>query len=143
METLLVPVDFSRASRRALAQAVSVLGGANPLVILLHVIDKGQIEFAIEHGIAGRRGLLQRMRRNAEKQMRAFEDQVRRQDVRVQSVISVGIPFFEILRKSEDFQVDCIVMGKFGAGTRWEKFFFGTTAEKVARGAVCPVFVVP
>lgn len=139
METLLVPVDFSAASRRSLHHAVELAAGGDPRIILLHVLDRSHLEFAESIGC---RGVRAKLRKDALRKLREFEKRVPN-GIRVETFVCEGLPFFEILRKSEDFKVDAIVMGKFGHGTGWEKFMFGTTAEKVARGAACPVLVVP
>ncbi len=61
----------------------------------------------------------------------------------MQVIVSEGVPFLEILRKAEDFQVDAIMMGRFGHRGPIEKVLFGTTAEHVIRGTSRAVIVVP
>ncbi|MEX2113965.1 MAG: universal stress protein, partial [Pirellulales bacterium] len=65
------------------------------------------------------------------------------ESVDVQTIVSEGVPFLEILRKAEDFQVDAIMMGRFGTRGPIEKVLFGTTAERVIRGTSRAVIVVP
>jgi nucleotide-binding universal stress UspA family protein len=140
MNTLLVPVDFSKAARRALDAAQKLAEGPDALVILLHVIDSSQLDFAAGLGLAPRPALVKRLRAEADRELKAIG---KRMKTKSENVISVGVPFLEILKKAEDFEVDGIVMGKFGRSAHWQKFLFGTTAEKVVRGADCPVLVVP
>lgn len=63
--------------------------------------------------------------------------------VEVQTIVCEGTPFVEILRKAEDFEVDAIMMGRFGSHGPIEKLLFGTTAEHVMRGSLRTVIVIP
>jgi nucleotide-binding universal stress UspA family protein len=63
--------------------------------------------------------------------------------VEVDTIISTGVPFLEILKKAEDFDVDAIVMGKLGTRGPIDNLLFGSTAEKVIRGSRRPVIVLP
>jgi nucleotide-binding universal stress UspA family protein len=142
LNTVLVPVDFSRASFRTVKAAAQCAEGKDPLVILLHVLDRGHIEYMSSHGLVRRQTAIKRLREAAQKQLAKLANGWE-WDARVETVIAQGLPFFEILKKAEDFQVDCIVMGKLGARGEWDKYLFGSTAEKVVRSARCPVLVVP
>ena len=55
----------------------------------------------------------------------------------------IGVPFIEILKIARDLDLPMIVMGVKGRSTPPEEVLFGSTAEKVLRGARVPVLVVP
>jgi nucleotide-binding universal stress UspA family protein len=140
--TLLVPTDFSSAAEMALAQAVALDGGSKPVVILLHVIDPSLVEFATQHEFGSSTEVMQRMHAQAQEKLAALK--VRYQDrADIDVLVSEGTPFLEILKKSEDFAVDAIVLGRVGARGPIEKVLFGSTAEKVLRGSRRPVLVLP
>ena len=63
--------------------------------------------------------------------------------VEVKSIVSAGIPFLEILKRSEELLVAAIVIGNVGARGEIEKLLFGSTAEKILRGSNRPVLVLP
>jgi nucleotide-binding universal stress UspA family protein len=140
--TLLVPTDFSAASKIAFQKAVSLASGDDPLVIILHVIDLSLVEFAAVNELAPRDTALQRVRARAEAELAQFKQDVETQ-VEIRSIICEGLPFLEILTKAEEFLVDAIVMGKIGARGTLEKLLFGSTAERVLRGSTRPVLVLP
>lgn len=140
--TLLVPIDFSPPSLAAAEQAVSLAGGDEPMVILLHVIDVSLIEFAASHELGERASLAQTMRTRAEQQVEAVRARLAGR-VNVQSIICEGVPFVEIVKKAEEFLVDAIIMGRVGTRGSLEKLLFGTTAERVLRGTSRPVLVLP
>jgi nucleotide-binding universal stress UspA family protein len=140
--TLLVPTDFSPASRSALERAISLASGDEPLVIVLHVIDVTLIDFAAAHDFATREAASQLVRARAEAELAQFQRDLETK-VEIRAIICEGLPFLEILKKAEEFLVDAIVMGKIGARGTLEKLLFGSTAERVLRGSTRPVFVLP
>jgi glycine betaine transporter len=82
------------------------------------------------------------MREHAEKRLQELKN-VAPAEITVDTLISEGLPFLEILRKADDFAVDAIVLGKIGTRGPVEKLLFGSTAEKVLRGSLRPVIVLP
>ena len=64
-------------------------------------------------------------------------------NVGVERMIVVGSPFVEILKIARDLDLPMIVMGVRGRSTGAEELLFGSTAEKVLRGARVPVLCVP
>jgi nucleotide-binding universal stress UspA family protein len=140
--SLLVPVDFSEASRGALRWALDYIDDDDALVVVLHVVDEQLADQIAEHEFAEKDEIIQRMRKRAEDRMNEYADMAAIPG-RVDTMVSVGTPVLEILRKADDFAVDAIVMSKFGSGSRFEKLLFGSTAEKVLRGSRRPVIVVP
>lgn len=139
--SLLVPTDFSDASQEAFQWAMRCIDGSEAVVIVLHVLDQALIETIATHEFAERDEVAQRMRKHAEDHFEVYRGQASG-DTEVDTIIAEGSPFVEIIRKADDFAVDAIVMAKVGRG-RFEKLLFGTTAEKVIRGASQPVIVLP
>ena len=139
---LLVPVDFSEASREAFVLSESLVGGEEPGLIVLHVVDEALLELMVVNEMGHREELASRLRSQAERRLAGFT-QPDNPSLQIDRVVSIGNPFLEILRKSNDFDVDAIVMGKVGTGNRFEKLLFGTTAERVLRGSSRPVLVYP
>jgi nucleotide-binding universal stress UspA family protein len=142
LNTLLVPVDFSPISQAIFDQAVELARGDDAAIILLHVVDPSLADFVVSLEMESRETVLRAMRERAERELAAYKTRAADR-VDVQTIISEGIPFLEILRKAEDFQVDAILMGKFGTRGRIEKLLFGTTAERVTRGTTRAVIVIP
>jgi nucleotide-binding universal stress UspA family protein len=140
--TLLVPVDFSDNSKAAFAQAIGLVSGDNPVVILLHVLDPSLPDFAEEHGLGAREEITHRMRQRAEGLLQEYAEACPA-GIEVDPIISEGRAFLEILQKADDFAVDAIVMSKIGRRGKVEELLFGSTAEKVLRGSTKPVLILP
>jgi glycine betaine transporter len=141
-DSLLVPVDFSPVCESAFGRALTLARGKNPVLILLHVIDPSLVEFAATHGWGSKEEVAQQMQERAEQELQDYRE---RADSRfeIETIVSQGVPFLEILRKAEDFSVDAIVIGKIGRRGTIEQLLFGSTAEKVLRGSRRPVIILP
>jgi glycine betaine transporter len=142
MNTLLVPLDFSPISAGVFDAALALVRGDDAALILLHAIDPTLVDFAASLEVEPREKIVATMRARAEEELAALKQRAADR-VEVQTIVSEGIPFVEILRKAEDFQVDAILMGKHGMRGHIEKLLFGTTAERVIRGTMRAVIVLP
>jgi glycine betaine transporter len=142
LNNLLVPLDFSPISEGVFNAALELARGDDAALILLHAIDPALVDFAAALGLESREKIVEMMRARAESELAALKDRATTK-VEVQTIVSEGIPFIEILRKAEDFQVDAILMGKYGTRGHIEKLLFGTTAERVTRGTLRAVIVIP
>ncbi len=140
--TLLVPTDFSDESFEVFKWACHAVSGDDAVVIVLHVLEDRDLDMISDHGFAERATIEKQIRERADAQMSRFQESPCA-GVEVDSIVSVGTPFLDIIRKSQEFAVDAIVMNKHGTREFSEQLLFGSTAEKVLRGSRCPVIVVP
>jgi glycine betaine transporter len=142
LNTLLVPVDFSSVSENALRRGMELVHGDDAALILLHVVDPTLADLPVALELGERDALVHAMRARAQREL----DALRARDaghVEIQTIVCEGVPFIEILRKAEDFDVDAILMGKLAHRDRLEKLLFGTTVERVIRGTKRAVIVIP
>ena len=140
--TLLVPIDFSPISRGVFEEALQLARGDDAAVLLLHAIDPTLADFGVRLGWGPRESIVEAARTRAQRELDEWKAAAGG-SIDVQTIVSEGVPFLEILRKAEDFQVDAILMGRFGTRGPIEKLLFGTTAERVIRGTTRAVIVVP
>jgi len=139
---LLVPIDLSPISEQVFQQALSMVSGEDPVIILLHVIDPTLIRFASEHEFGSHDSILQKMRERALQQLQQYKERAAT-TVEIDIIVSEGPPFLQIIQKAQEFLADAIVMGRIGGEGRMEKLLFGSTAEKVLRASSRPVIVLP
>lgn len=138
-EALLVAVDFSAGSRRALDLALALCPRGE--VTALHVVDT---EFAARveaHGVAASADVVTKLRSRASEEFGWLAQE--RQQRRFDTMIVEGLPFVEIIKIAKDLEVDMIAMGMHRANFRVDELLFGSTAEKVLRASHCPVLCVP
>ena len=139
---ILVPVDFSPTSINAVRVALGIAAPGGDLT-LLHVIDRDFVEDAVAAGMGTSDDITARVRAQAESSFESALEGVGTDEVDIERMIVVGVPFVEILKITRDLDLPMIVMGVRGRSTPPEELLFGSTAEKVLRGARVPVLCVP
>ena len=139
---ILVPVDFSPTSINAVRVALGIASPGGDLT-LLHVIDRDFVEDAVAAGMGTSDDITARVRAQAESSFESALEGVGTDEVDIERMIVVGVPFVEILKITRDLDLPMIVMGVRGRSSPPEELLFGSTAEKVLRGTRVPVLCVP
>jgi len=137
---ILVPTDFSPASRKSLSYALRFAGGLNSEITLLHVLEP-EIPLALP-GRPATAAFSEEELADAKKGLRGLTDLAKAAgSAGTKSILRTGIATHEIVEAAKDLDVDLIVIATHGF-TGWKHFAIGSTAERVARAAPCPVLVV-
>jgi nucleotide-binding universal stress UspA family protein len=143
---ILCPVDFSSSSMRALQYAMSIAQEADAHLAVLHVVAH-EIENAADVGAFGA------VENLSIAEFRTLRDDTLRRRLAdavpetvasycsVNTILTHGKPWREILRNAADRRSDLIVMGVRGRGAV-DLMFFGSTTHHVVREAVCPVLTL-
>jgi universal stress protein A len=139
---ILVPIDFSPCSLNALRVAIGMAAPDGDLT-LLHVIDENFVDDAVGAGLGTSDDLRGRLREQAEGSFVNMLEGIDQQGVSIEKMTVIGSPFVEILKIARDLDLPMIVMGVKGRSTPPEEILFGSTAERVLRGARVPVLCVP
>ena len=136
---LLVPVDFSDSSVRALRQAVNLLDESDGFLKIVHVVpaDYGLLGIGREAG----RDLDLALQREAANRLRALADNVVPRNVDTVLEVRLGRPTEEILIAAKESKCDLIVLSTRGE-SGLDRLLLGSVADRVARLASCPVFLV-
>ena len=138
-KTVLCPLDFSAASRRALQYALSMAKQAEGRLILLHVVE-GVTDLPREtaHFNVPEYGAY--LEQDAMTQLKAAVPDTARSWCQSEERVTSGKAHREILRLAAETSAELIVMGVHGSGAteRW----FGSTTSHVVREATCPVLTV-
>ncbi len=141
---VLVPVDFSETSKRAMAWAFDYAQRAPCELHLLHVVDRHvSLSDLRERGIESLRSELEGVNQSAEDELAkmAPDSAAREQIGALHHHVATGKPADEILRVARELCPDMIVMGTHGL-TGVERMLMGSVAERVVRRAPCTVVCV-
>jgi nucleotide-binding universal stress UspA family protein len=134
--------DFSPASDRAVAYALSLAQEANAHFMLLHVLDwlpgKELADFPQFDAEAYRKKAFAEARRQLEERVPEEARDWCEPDLR----ISCGKAYRQILRLAEEEHADLVVLGVHGATTAVDRMLFGSTTQHVVRQAACPVLTI-
>ena len=140
--SLLVPTDFSENAWSAFQHARLLVDNEESEIVVLHAIDPTLVNQVVELGIGDHDTVLKSLRENALGRLKPYAE-LSNDATHIDTLVCEGEPFFEIVRKADDFAVDAIVMSKLGQRDQTRSLLFGSTAEKVIRGSRKPVIVLP
>lgn len=137
LKRILVPLDLSGNSRRALRYAIPLAEKFRGEIFLLHVLplrltnpDFAFVEVEKEP-----------VKREANAKLREIQQTISPSSLCQRTIIGVGHAAEEIIAVADRVAADVIVMTTHGhSGVK--RFFMGSTAEQVLRHAECPVFLV-
>ena len=140
LKKILVPVDFSDFSLKALKYAARFAEQFGATLVLVHVVEPVRYPESViippEMEEANRERL-----KLARASLAAFVKKQVPAGIATESVTRLGHPFSEISAAAKDFDVDLIVIATHGH-TGLKHLLLGSTAERVVRLAPCPVLTV-
>ena len=135
--TILVPVDFSRASRAAVSLAAELGRATGPVhVVLVHVCF---VPTEIEALVAGKcEPVLEHLTKEASPDLEQILYELQDSGLSAEFLVLRGSPERVIVKLAQDKSADLIVMGTRGR-TGLAHVALGSVAERVVRMAPCPV----
>jgi universal stress protein A len=139
LKRILVPVDFSGPSDRALRYAARFAQHFGGEITLLHIVQKTAVAPFPEVP-----PYLDYVEEDFEKAERALQTLAAQQTLKssaIHTVVRTGLAAHEIVEAARELDSDLIVLATHGY-TGWKHLCIGSTAERVIRTAPCPVFVV-
>lgn len=146
IRNILIPIDFSECSMRALAMGADLARSLGAGAVALHVVHHPADYGPLERSLFGREAPKHDYARNARKvAQQELDEFVERQPNEVRSTVQFrleeGIPYDAILETAGREAFDLIVIGSHGrAGV--QRLLMGSASERVLRHADCPVLVV-
>lgn len=138
VKKILVPVDFSPASNKAVEYALRIGGLTHSELVFLSVLEPDTpVTFEDVP-----RACLEELKASAEENLLALARASHESGItKATPLTRCGLPAHEIVEEAKESDVDLIVIATHGY-TGWKHFCIGSTAERVVRAAPCPVLVV-
>ena len=137
LKEILVPVDFSECSEKALAYAIPFAKQFGATITLLHVVEPALVPVpAPEMGVV----LDLETRDDTKKELAELRARLSHQ-VRCIALIKNGRADYEIINVAKQLGSDLIILSTHGR-TGFDRLLMGSTVEKVVRRAGCPIFIV-
>lgn len=147
-ERILVPLDGSEHSMRALEKAVQIAKNCDGKIILVHVysvLRVGVVPMAMAEPVALPPELISKLAETVREAGNSIlEDAKKKVDaegVQSQKLLREGHVVEEILRATKEENADLIVIGARGLSTLKE-IFLGSVSHGVALHAPCPVLLM-
>ena len=132
LQKILVPVDFSECSNKAIQYALPFAKQFGAEVVLLHLVEPYP-------AVPEMAPLDVENLQDAKEQMQQWEHAA--SSVPIKTIVRVGDPTSGIIEAAKELEIDLIIVSTHGR-TGVARFFLGSTAERVIRQAPCPVLVV-
>ena len=141
-KTILVPTDFSAASRQAIPYARELARVHGGEVVLVHVIEVPHYPTLFEGTAMVVPPLDASLRKELQRQLDELaQSELIAHGVRARVVVRDGAPRHELLACAREEAADLLVIATHGY-TGLRHVFLGSTTEQVVREAPCPVLTV-
>jgi len=141
---ILVPIDFSHFSKKALLEAVKLAECCGGKIFLLHVEEDIFHMKQIHKVHPALEGICDKIHKDFivenKKRLEEFKSSIPKR-LYAGGMIKEGHPFVEIVRFARNKCMDLIVMSSRGRSDI-KHALLGSTAEKVARKASCAVLII-
>lgn len=139
---ILHATDFSKASTRALQEAIKLAKDHRAQLLVVHVTEPTPYVAGGEFGGAEMYTKLEDMtRQNAQSSMSKLMERLKKSKIKAESLLLRGSSHEQIVKAAKSRKADMIVIGTHGR-TGLSKFFMGSVAGKVVASAPCPVLTV-
>jgi nucleotide-binding universal stress UspA family protein len=141
LKQILVPIDFSDYSKKALKYAFRFAEQFGASLALLYVVEPTVYPADFSFGQVGFPNVEDELRKKGEEELQTMIAETLKGLVPASAVVKTGLPFVEVTAYAAEHDIDLIIVATHGH-TGVEHILFGSTAEKIVRKASCPVLVV-
>jgi nucleotide-binding universal stress UspA family protein len=141
-KNILVPTDFSEYSDKALKKAVDIALQHKSKIYVLHVVDE-VVQCAVDYCLDI--SLVKQVEKQSlgfarEKLQKEVEKFAQSKGIQIIVDVKMGDTYETILKEQKDKRIDLIVIAS--RGKKGLIHHLGSIADKVMRGAKCPVMLV-
>lgn len=145
IERILVPVDFSESSEKALRYGHEIARERGAGLYLLHVIHQHILEAILDmsaQGYGGEYGeVLEKLVKERREDLENFVPLSMREGIGINFEVRQGKPADEVVKFAREIRTDLIILGTVGRSAI-EAALVGSVARNVANHAPCPVLLV-
>lgn len=143
VKIILVPTDFSPASKRALRYACNLADACRASLHIIHVLENPFTQVAYSEMYAPPPGdFLEELERRTRAELQAQVTPEEKAKYSAVFILRMGAPAHEILEYlNEQRAIDLVVMATAGRGGV-ARLMMGSVADKIVRAAPCPVLTI-
>jgi len=136
---VLVPVDGSDNSFRALDHAISLAESTGARVTAMHVIERPPTVYVESQKLLN--DLLDNYKKESEKVLDKCKQIADKSGVKIETVMAEGDAASTIVGYANKEGFDVIIIGSRGLG-RFKEMVLGSVSNKVLHHAKCPVLII-
>ena len=141
-QKIVVPVDGSGWSERAIPHAADIARDNDSEIILLHVFRPPMAEYADSVALAGQQQQIDEMRKQIKTKLISLRNELRDEGLKARVQLIEGVGVANLLADyimSEE--ADLVVMSSHGR-TGIMRYIFGSVAHKVLQDVAVPVMII-
>jgi nucleotide-binding universal stress UspA family protein len=142
MNTVIAPIDFTRASRGVIDEAIRIARSVQGRVVVMHVVRPAVLASEVAPVAATAHEMTAEVEREARAQLQLMQRRLMRKGISVETVCTTGSPIRCIVEQAATQTARYIVLGAHGHSAL-RQWVVGGTASGVLKEAGCPVIVVP
>jgi nucleotide-binding universal stress UspA family protein len=141
-KNILVPIDGSESSHRALIHAVNLAKIHGSEITVISVIEELKLPFGAEYRLWANESHQELIRTSLECINKEIISILEKEpDIKIDAEIIEGNPALSIIKIAEEKKHDLIIMGKTGMSFV-EELVIGSVTHKVVKQSIIPVTVV-
>ncbi|NND86171.1 MAG: universal stress protein [Nitrosopumilus sp.] len=133
---ILVPLDGSKYSIKALERACDVVNSFNSKLVLIYVVEK-----TVPINFLDRKEYLEILRKFGKKTIDHANEILSKKGISAKSIIKEGNIAHEIDKAAKNEKCDLIVVGNKGLGSV-SRFFLGSVSNKLSQSSSCSILIV-
>ncbi len=139
---IMVPLDGSGWSQRAVPHAVNIARANNAELILLHVFRPPTSEYTDQLSLAGQDNQVQQLREQMKQYLVGLRSELRSEHLHVRTHMMEGAGVAHLVCDYVDSEgIDLIVMSTHGR-SGLSRFLFGSVANKIMQCVKIPVLLI-
>jgi len=138
LKTVLLPVDFSDSSELLAEYALTFGKAFSAKIFVLHVVSSLEDYTGLYLPHISLETVMGEVYNSAKKSLNDFCLRYFEGKIQYESILAKGDAYREILNTATEKKADVIIMGTHGR-SGLDHLIFGSTVERVLRGAECPV----
>lgn len=139
IKRILVPIDFSRSSLKAVDYAIDLAKRNHAELVLVHVIEP--MNYALPRYLPEPTALLEEQRKEAQDALDRLVERVSKRHPQCRSEVHLGIVYERIADLARTLKADLVIIATHGR-SGLAHLLIGSVAERVVRMAPCPVLTV-
>lgn len=142
MNTILIPVDFSETSLKAISYAEIIAERSGAEMHLCHMYSPMMYSSVYGADFVFTESVFKDMEENARQQFVPIEEALAKKNIRVKTHVIFGNLTEDLNRIAKELKCELLVAGTTGSSTVLNKIF-GSNASYILENCECPVILVP
>ena len=133
---ILVPLDGSKYSEKALLNACKIVNAFNSELVLVYVVEK-----SLPINLLDRKEYLKMLRKFGKKTLEKANTLLLKKNITAKTLLKEGNIASEIEKIAKNEKCDLIVVGNKGLGSI-ARFLLGSVSNKLAQNSTCSVLII-